>query len=68
MTIQERYDKIMETLKAGGAVIVATYTKATQYDARHIEYFKLSGKSLYVRRGKHWDCIDYCALRFGLPR
>jgi hypothetical protein len=66
MTTQERYDKIIETLKAGGAVIVATCTRATQFGPRHIDSFKL-GKSgsLYAKYGRSWLCIDGCALRFG---
>jgi hypothetical protein len=27
--------------------------------------FRVRGNSLYVQRGKHWDCIDGCAIRFG---
>lgn len=65
MTKQERFDKIIETLKAGGAVIVATYTKATLFDARHIANFKITASGLYAKYGRTWLCIDGCALRFG---
>ena len=65
MTRQEKYDKIIETLKADGAMIVATHTKATQYGQKHLSMFRLTADGLYVQRGKHWDCIDGCALRFG---
>lgn len=65
MTTQERYDKIVETLKAGGAVIVATYTKATMFKAKHIDLFKFANGSIYAKYGRNWLCIDGCALRFG---
>ena len=63
---QELFAKIQQTLRDGGAVIVATYTKATMFKAKHIDLFKL-GKDgcLYARYGKNWLCIDGCSFRFG---
>lgn len=49
----------------GNVVVVATYTRATYYNHKHRDSFKVAAGSLYVRRGKAWDCIDYNALRFG---
>ncbi len=64
LTKEERFNKIIETLKAGGRVVLATYTRATVYDQRHIEMFKFKGDSMYVRRGrKAWDCFDGCGIR-----
>lgn len=59
--------KIQETLKANGLVIIATYTKATQYDKRHVDYFKATRNGAYVKSGKQWLCIDRCGFRFYTP-
>lgn len=56
--------KIVNHLEAGGRVMVATYTKATVFDARHVEKFKATKSGLYAQYGKRWDCIDGCAIRF----
>ena len=56
--------KIQETLKSGLRVQVSTHLRSTVYDERHAGMFKASGRSLYVQRGKNWDCIDYCSIRF----
>ena len=64
-TRKDRYNEIIDCLRAGGAVLVCTYTRATKYDSRHVDYFKVTDSGLYVRSGKRWNCIDYCAIRFG---
>lgn len=56
--------RIQAHISRGGAVIVSTYTKAWQFDARHATYFKASPSGAFMRRGKSWDCIDGCAIRF----
>lgn len=56
------YRAITSHLAAGGKVIVATYTKATIYSS--VEQFKLGKATVYARRGKNWDAIDGCAIRF----
>lgn len=61
------YGKITETLQAGGMVQVCTYTHAKEYTAKHADMFRLGNGSVYVQRGKHWDCIDYCGFRFYRP-
>ena len=54
---------IKAQLAAGRIVQLATYTKATNYDARHADMFKATKAGAFVRRGKSWDCIDLCELR-----
>jgi hypothetical protein len=56
---------IQDTLNAGGIVVMATYTKATQFDSRHVDMFKATKTGAYVqKRNGKWDCIDYCGFRF----
>jgi hypothetical protein len=59
--------KIAETFAKGGWVQVATVLRVTTYQPKHAHHFKFGRFSVYVARGKHWDCIDFCAIRFGLP-
>lgn len=66
-TAAERLAEIQEALRAGLRVQVTTYLKSTVYDGRHLAMFKATEKSLYVQRGKNWDCIDYCGIRFERP-
>lgn len=56
--------KIEETLARGGVVQVATQTKYTNYHPKHAHLFKYGRFSTYVARGKNWDCIDFCQIRF----
>jgi hypothetical protein len=58
--------KIEETFARNGVVVVATYTRATTY--KSLDWFKFDRFNAYVRHGKHWDCIDGCGFRFGVPR
>ena len=60
---RQRVAWIRAQLAAGRIVQLATYTKATNYDARHVDWFKATKAGAFVRRGKSWDCIDLCALR-----
>jgi hypothetical protein len=56
--------RIASHLNSGGRVVVGTYTRATVYSRRHADSFRATRSGLYVRIGKHWNCIDYCAIRF----
>lgn len=49
----------------GGFVRVGTCTRYTDYKAKHrgLVYMGKSG-SLYVKRGKSSDCIDFCNFQF----
>lgn len=71
MTAQEKLDKIMQAIQAGRTLYIGTYTRCTKIDAACVKRFekvgasvlKASGNSLYVARGRNWDCIDGCAIR-----
>lgn len=54
---------IKAALASGAVVMIATYTKATQYDKRHGEMFKATRSGAWVQRGKHWDCIDGAGIK-----
>jgi hypothetical protein len=60
---RQRVAWIKAHLAAGRVVQLATYTKATNYDAKHVGMFKATKAGAFVRRGKSWDCIDLCELR-----
>jgi hypothetical protein len=63
----ELFNKIKETLaQKNGVVQVTTYLRSTVYKHKHADMFR-QGKSgsIYVQRGRNWDCIDYCKIRFG---
>jgi len=53
---------IQDCLRNDGVVIISTYTKATQYDKRHVDMFKCDQNGAYVRHGRRWDCIDYAGI------
>ncbi len=58
--------RIQAHLRSQGVVVVATYTKATYYrEAWHADLFKANRAGAWVKRGKLWDCIDGCAIKFG---
>ena len=60
---RQRVAWIKAQLAAGRIVQLATYTKATNYNARHVDMFKATKAGAFVQRGKSWDCIDLCELR-----
>jgi hypothetical protein len=49
---------IVSNLEAGNSVSLTTYTRSTNYKAKHKEMFKIVGKDVFVQRGKSWDCIN----------
>lgn len=53
---------IVANLEAGNSVSITTYTKSTNYKAKHIAMFKIVGKDVFVQRGKSWDCINLCKI------
>ena len=61
---RQQHARITRHLARGGKIAVCTYTRTTVYDDRHAEMFSATKAGVYVRRGKGWDCIDYCAIRF----
>jgi hypothetical protein len=54
--------RIQAHLAKGGCVLVATYLKFWIH--RNPEQFQCRRDGVYVRRGKQWDCINHCAIRF----
>lgn len=50
---------------AGNVVQVCTHLRATVYSSKHAGMFREANGSLYVARGRHFDCIDYNLIRFG---
>jgi hypothetical protein len=60
---RKRIAWIKAHLAAGCIAQLATYTKATNYHARHADMFKETKTGAFVRRGKSWDCIDLCELQ-----
>ena len=55
---------IRQHLEAGGTVVISTWAKHTKADKRHVDMFRSSRSGAYMQRGKNWDNIDYCAIRF----
>lgn len=50
---------------AGGVVVIATCTRRTEIKAKSRECIRMGASgSVYMRRGKHWDCVDGCAFGF----
>ncbi len=63
---------INESLQAGRTVYLSNHLKSIAVTPKTILRWKAAGQelfktdtkgSLYIRRGKAWDCIDYTALR-----
>lgn len=57
-------NRIVCHLTAGGAVQICTSLKATVYTAKNADMFKATKGGAFVQRGKSWDCINYCGIRF----
>lgn len=53
---------IHEHLAAGRTIYIATALKAWKLSKKHAAMVKVSGESIYLQRGKNWDCIDYCQI------
>jgi hypothetical protein len=64
MSRSKLYQEILSHLSKGGAVQISTALKAFILKPKHKDRIKLQGESLYIARGKRWDCIDYCHFRF----
>jgi hypothetical protein len=63
------HDRIRVHLLSDGAVMVATYTKATIYRQKHVAMFTPSKREtdtgVYVQHGKRRDYVDPQYIRFG---
>jgi DNA-binding transcriptional LysR family regulator len=68
-TATQRLEAINAALARGRTIIVATHLvaykvtpkTAAKFAADH-PVFKVSGESLYMARGLHYDCIDHAHL------
>jgi hypothetical protein len=70
---QQVLNGIKEKLESGDTVTLVTNTKATQFDRRHVDMFRVKNGSLQVQRGKNWDNIafgplDHLASQVGVDR
>lgn len=50
-------NKLNNHLASGGVVLVSTYCKSWQYEAKHAGWFTESNGELYVKRGKSRDYL-----------
>ena len=70
MTAQEKFEKLTAYLNEGKNIYLQTHLKTTKITKKNLDNWaasgrpllKVNGKSLYVARGKHYDCIDYCQI------
>jgi hypothetical protein len=60
---RKRVAWIKQNLAAGRTVQLTTYTKATRYTTKHIDWFKATKTGAYVQQGKGFVCIDGCDVR-----
>jgi hypothetical protein len=59
------YRRMASCWDAGGFVRIGTYTRYTDLKPKHRDMVRLSSNgSLYMQRGRNWDCIDYCGFQF----
>lgn len=66
-----RLTAIGSAILTGSTVFVCTATRAWKITpktaAKWAEagepLFRVKGESLYLRRGRSWDCIDFCSIR-----
>lgn len=58
-TMIARLEKIRAAIAAGMTVYYGVGMRVLKFTRRNVESIAVRGNSLYVRRGKRWDCIDY---------
>ncbi len=71
MTSKDKLSLINEAIKAGRTVYICNHMKQVKVTPKTYKkwadsgyyLFKDDGQSLYMARGKNYDCIDYCAIR-----
>lgn len=69
VSAQKKLEVIEETLQEGKTVYISTHYKSIEVTPKTFKrwgntLFKVSGNSLYIARGKNFDCIDYCKFTF----
>jgi hypothetical protein len=70
MTPEQKISKIIETAKSGKTVwirsswvaIKITKNLIKNWESSPTPLFKWDEKSMYVCRGKRYDCIDHCVI------
>lgn len=62
--VRNRFAAIVSHLSKGGRIMTCSYTKPTIYTAKHAVMFKVKGSSLYVQRGRAFDCLDFTPIKF----
>lgn len=70
ITATEKLENIVLALESGKTVYVCTCTKQTKVTPKifaswvkdGLKLFKVSGNSLYMARGRSFDCIDFCTI------
>jgi hypothetical protein len=65
MEWEAKLTEIQNHLRQGGVVQTLTYTRATQYTKKHVDWFSADATGLYVRQGKGKVCLNYTHMRFG---
>lgn len=71
MTATEKLAMIETGLATGKTVDLITATRivritpklAKSWEAAGLPVVKVQGESLYVARGRSYECADYCAIR-----
>lgn len=71
MTAEAKLALIEGALAQGSTVYLCTYTQAIKITPKNAAKWasanrpivKVSGDSLWVARGRGYDCADYCAIR-----
>lgn len=53
---------ILDRLSEGRTVYITTALRSTAFKQRHKDMLRVKGDSLYMQRGKNWDCVDYCKI------
>lgn len=69
-TATDKLNNIVASLEAGKTVYVCTCTKQVKVTPKTfaswvkdgLKLFKVAGNSLYMARGRSFDCIDFCTI------
>ena len=70
MDANTKMEKIMDIIRQGGAITISTHLKHIEVNSKTVakfakinaQIFKTVNDSLYIARGKNWDCIDYAKI------
>ena len=64
-----RWHKARQTMRwiearwaEGRTVYITTYARSTAIKAKNAECLQAGRDGVYMRRGKHWDCINGCQI------